>query len=46
LKAQANADIAAMFKAGVNYIRNQNTFFDSHHYHGIIEKDPYLVGAD
>lgn len=46
IKAQGNADIAAAFKAGVLYIKNQNTFFESHHYNGIIEKDPYLIGVD
>lgn len=46
VQAKANADLVKVFSLGVKYIRQQNTFFDTYHYHGLIERDPYLLGGD
>lgn len=45
MEAKSNEDIRAAFTAGVQYIRQQNTFWDTYMYHGIIERDPYLLAT-
>jgi hypothetical protein len=43
--AKSNRDLAIAYSAGVDYLRQQNTYFDDYMYNGTIEKDPMLAQA-
>lgn len=45
ITANGNEDLAKVFATGVQYMRQNNTLFDTYMYHGIIERDPYLFAA-
>jgi hypothetical protein len=43
--AQANEPIRAVFTALVGQLVESNTYFESHIFNGLVERDPLLVGA-
>lgn len=45
LQSASNADLAKAYAAAVDYIRQQNTYFDNYEYDGVIERDPMLADA-